>query len=287
MKDCTPQPTTPLKGRSQSKRFAAGKRKFEIPMTPMSRIFGCLFFSFLCTGTAPVVAYAVINPLVTCENITLDDSSTFQACAIGDFTGPSPAQFENGTTIYMGGYSNNYEFVQGLEQGFDTTTLTEVELSNAKTGIVVNVGRDDYDGCTVSVTTTQNGTKDDCASCTYCGNETYTADCTNIENGRMVYCETAAVETVYFPLTEAALEGSRNATNATDAPAPSPTIVREPVSAPTDTNNGSVSAPVAPAPVSAPTTASPPNATPTTSGAAGNGSLLFVLASVASLLAIM
>lgn len=38
-----------------------------------------------------------------------------------------------------------------------------------------------------------------CASCTYCGNETYTVDCTNINHGRYLECE--SVFPVLFPLT--------------------------------------------------------------------------------------
>jgi hypothetical protein len=189
--------------------------KFEIAMTTMISLPVCLFFTFL---SMPVHAYVGINPIVNCMNITLNGSSTFQACAIGLVTGPSPAQFENGTTIYVGGYSNMYQIVQGLEQGFDIVNLTQAELSNAKTGIEVNVARDDYDVCTVSITTEKNGTNDKCVSCTYCGNETYTADCTNIENGRIVDCESTSNGMVYFPLTEAALKGYMNATNTTDVP---------------------------------------------------------------------
>jgi hypothetical protein len=37
-----------------------------------------------------------------------------------------------------------------------------------------------------------------CASCSYCGQETITADCTNLQHGRQVECE--AVEPLFFPL---------------------------------------------------------------------------------------
>jgi hypothetical protein len=207
-------------------------------MNKISRLLACLFFSKL---SASAYASPAMNSIVDCTSITADGSSTFQVSAIGNYTGPSPFMLANGTTVYVGGYSTNYEIVQGFDKGFDTLNLTEVELANAKTGIVVRVVGDDFGICTVSVTA-KNGTKDDCASCTLCGNETYTVDCTNIENGRMVDCESAAIGMVYFPLTEVALGA-------------------------------------------APTSSSTSDRSTTTSGATCMNSLLFVLASISSLLA--
>jgi hypothetical protein len=59
----------------------------------------------------------------------------------------------------------------------------------------------DYE-CTVLV----NG--EECTSCSYCGQDQYTVDCTNVKQGRTTECETASVDdnnndflTLFYPLT--------------------------------------------------------------------------------------
>lgn len=56
-----------------------------------------------------VQAAASINPTVVCTNIA-DSSVTFEACAAGFFDSPSPAEFANGTKVYLGGYDYDYKF---------------------------------------------------------------------------------------------------------------------------------------------------------------------------------
>lgn len=142
----------------------------------------------------PAVVHSAtwLSPFVTCRNITADDATSFQVCATSEGTSPSPFGFENGTTVYLGGWTSSFSIVQGVPDGFD---ITEESLpEGAETNITVLVSRDDNDACTVTVTGEL-----DCVSCTYCGGNAYSADCTNLNHGRMVECEPTSG--VYYPLT--------------------------------------------------------------------------------------
>jgi hypothetical protein len=158
---------------------------------------------------AAVYSAALYNPLVTCKTITTtteDDvgvkTTSFDVCASYSATSPSPAMFENGTVVYMGGYTHYFYIYQSTAEGFQEGDAGfPVE---ADTNIEVLIARDDDDSCTVTVIMA-DGTDTTCSSCSYCGNDEakYSTDCTNIENGRMVECESADV--VFFPLSAAAL----------------------------------------------------------------------------------
>jgi hypothetical protein len=153
-----------------------------------------------------VNAAALYNPFVACKNITAEGES-FKVCATFSAFTPSPAQFENGTVVYLGGWSDHFTIYTSAAEGF--TEGEEGFPTQAATNITVLVDRDDNNVCNITVTTA-NGTSSLCKSCSFCGDETlmpsYSADCTNIWNGRMVECETT--ETVFFPLTKAAMPGA-------------------------------------------------------------------------------
>jgi hypothetical protein len=170
----------------------------------------------------------------SCKNFTVPASSDGRVlCFSGSGTGPSPAAYENGTTVYLGGFSWNYVFEKDL------------------TGLSVAVVLNDNETCTVSV----NG--EDCESCIKCAStvevtgdvfspETFTAHCTNLDQGRHVQCE--PVSPVFFPLVATYGESTGNSTAA------------EPVSSPTVAS-----------PVAAPTgSATVPSGTPAASGAAAS-----------------
>jgi hypothetical protein len=145
---------------------------------------------------------ASLDNVVFCSDIVPDaDSSSFEVCATASYTSPSPAQFENGTVVLMGGYSNVYTIVQGLKEGDESTGSL-----NEKADIEVSVSRDDSGQCDVFIT--MNDETAQCNSCSYCDNDSYSVDCTNIENGRSTYesCESSGQGVVFFPLTADALE---------------------------------------------------------------------------------
>jgi len=120
-----------------------------------------------------------------------------------DQSGPSPFEqcyestngMRNCTDGYMGGYSFTWTFVEGLENGTDTYDIPfDVFEEEYATGLKVSVKVDDDNNC-LGVTVGN----DTCTSCTVCEEKnisysSYTdlfvvsADCTNLENGRVVEC---------------------------------------------------------------------------------------------------
>jgi hypothetical protein len=169
-----------------------------------------------------VFSLAEWNPMISCKDITAD-GETFKACASYELYGPSPWEKEdpdgNIESGYSGGWSHFFTIynsaAENLQEGLDEIPM------DAATDIKVRVERDDFNVCKVTVTTTigEDGPTVDklCNSCSYCGDPdqpvqeqmgciycgTYSADCTNVEHGRKVQCE--SVETVFFPFTQEAL----------------------------------------------------------------------------------
>jgi hypothetical protein len=152
-----------------------------------------------------VDAAAFVNPIVECS--TIKGTTTFQACATAYFYTPSPAVIQ-GKPTYLGGYRSEYSITLGLKEGTDTTKLSKADTDKAySNGITVSVERDDKDKCKVTVGIKDKSTTA-CKSCTYCGNDKYTADCTNLKNGRATKCESAAMTQVYYPLSVVATSSS-------------------------------------------------------------------------------
>jgi hypothetical protein len=174
-----------------------------------------------------VDAAAFINPIVECS--TIKGTATFQACATAYFYTPSPAVVQ-GKPTYLGGYRSDYSITLGLKEGTDTTKLSKAETDKAySNGITVSVERDDNDKCKVTVGIKGKSTV--CKSCTYCGNDKYTADCTNLKNGRAPKCESAATTQVYYPLSVAATSSSPPPpapTKPTKPPPPTKPVVKPP-----------------------------------------------------------
>lgn len=162
-----------------------------------------LFLSFVATSllTAKVDGAASMNPTVFCSRVEPNSlmGPKFKVCATASFTSPSPAMLENGTTIYVGGYSTTYKIVKGLSEG-------EMFMGGPENdaGIEIGVLRDDSNVCVVSVT--MNGNTTACKKCRYCGDESFRADCSNLKYGRMMNtCESAEDDDVFFPLMAIAL----------------------------------------------------------------------------------
>jgi hypothetical protein len=176
-----------------------------------------------------VDAAAFVNPIVECS--TIKGTATFQACATAYFYTPSPAVVQ-GKPTYLGGYRSDYSITLGLKEGTDTTKLTKAETDKAySNGITVSVERDDNDKCKVTVGI--KGKTTACKSCTYCGNDKYTADCTNLKNGRSPKCESAATTQVYYPISVAATSSSPSApTKPTKPSAPTKPMAKPPVKPP-------------------------------------------------------
>jgi hypothetical protein len=154
----------------------------------------------LSTSTAGVEAAAYMSGTVEClpESPTICVGSAF-------FTSPSPAVACNDPTdpdncisSNVGGYSWEYNFVKGLENGTSTFDLEQNVIDKAETGLVVTVKIDDDSACTIDV-----GNNDTCAACSdvNCGGDAtaISFDCTNVENGRASKgCE--PLEKILYPL---------------------------------------------------------------------------------------
>jgi hypothetical protein len=161
-----------------------------------------------------VDAAAAISPIVECTTIKPSTGSSFQVCATGDWYTPGVCGGEGCDTIPQT-FGNGYDIVQGLKDGTDTSSLSEANRKKAySNGIRVSVDwvtsvDKPQVFCKVNVSVKNKLTK--CKSCSYCGNNKFTSDCTNVANGRKVQCELATPTDVYYPLTLAALSATPTA----------------------------------------------------------------------------
>ena len=171
-------------------------RVMKLVLTVISSVV-CLLFL-----TKSVHAAESFTNVVFCADTVPVDSPSFEVCATAYYASPSPAEFPNGTVVYVGGYYTTYTITQGLKEGDEPTGSP-----NEYTGIEITVHRDDYDACDVSVTVDKKTTQ--CNQCNYCRNDAYSVDCTNVENGRSFdVCESTASDSIFFPLSAVALENS-------------------------------------------------------------------------------
>jgi hypothetical protein len=160
------------------------------------------------------------SSIVECSSIS-EGTASFDACATWYEETPAPTTI-SGNTVWVGDFKNEYTIVQGMKEGADTNSLTDSAKKDVfSSGIMVSVKRDAFFECWVTVEVKGKSTM--CSSCYYCGEETYSADCTNVKDGRSTTCESTDTGAVFFPLTSAALK-------ATKAPAGKP--VSTPVAAP-------------------------------------------------------
>lgn len=139
-----------------------------------------------------VISEVWFNPTVTCDSIPGRYGTSFEVCGVSAGSGPSPVDLEDGTTIYLGGFSTTFMITKDVEEG------SHLGLLESNLGIEVEVQRDDDDSSSVTVTTPKSTEK--CTSSSYCGNDKYSADCTNLKHGREVKCESAAPMDVFFPM---------------------------------------------------------------------------------------
>jgi uncharacterized membrane protein YgcG len=139
---------------------------------------------------------AFMGTIVTC----LVDSDV---CAGNSFfTTPSPGQTcddpadpANCTTIYSGGWSWTYNFIEGFDNGTDLSLEDPDDVAAAETGLVVAITLDDDEVCEISVG------NETCAECSVadCAEFNVIYDCTNIDMGGMSM-ECVALEPIFYPL---------------------------------------------------------------------------------------
>ncbi|KAG7362855.1 hypothetical protein IV203_026215 [Nitzschia inconspicua] len=143
-------------------------------------------------------AAAYVSTTVVCLDESLDE------VCVGNsfFTSPSPGlicedpeDLENCEPIYEGGWSWEYRFIEGFEDGTDLTLEDPDDVAAAETGLVVMVTLDDdQSACEIMV---GNETCVEC-SAAECTGLNITYDCTNIDMGSMSM-DCTEVEPIFYP----------------------------------------------------------------------------------------
>jgi hypothetical protein len=119
------------------------------------------------------------------------------------FTTPSPAETcedpddpDTCTTVYEGGWTWEYSFIEGFDEGTDLTLEDPDDVAAAETGLTVSISLDDDEStCEIMVG------NETCAECSAaeCTGFNITYDCTNVEMGGMsMDCE--SLEPIFYPL---------------------------------------------------------------------------------------
>jgi hypothetical protein len=172
-------------------------------------------FAILCSALIlPCVSSFNVSD-IKCTNVDVGGGYTTLVCYYSSgeaVTGKS--RFENGTEISTGTNTALTYNVWKVDDVMDPTTK-QMKDPEIGTEIVMSVTRSDTT-CT-GVTVDSNP----CLSCSYCGgtDERFSADCSNIVNGRTVTCESAWP--IYFPLTAAALTVVQTPPTSTPSTVPS------------------------------------------------------------------
>jgi hypothetical protein len=201
-------------------------------------------------------AAAGINPIVACETFTLLCGPSQDVCFTTEFETPSPG-FNDETNVeeYVGYFINTYQIVQNVDEGTDTF---EAPLTNDQKAGRIVITRDVDNVCTwVQIN------DEFCASCSTCeetdadGGPLFSANCTNVTNGKEVFCE--GLEPLFYPLQ---LVGTNGTDMGNIAEPPEPGNMTEPPEPPP--GNGTAATP---APETTPTA---PVAAPTSINAASN-----------------
>jgi hypothetical protein len=142
---------------------------------------------------------------LSCLNYTFPDTETIrELCYVEGGTTPSPVLLENGTMFYRGGgYTSDFYFQRHNDSN---STL------GTHTGLLIRVAWEDEGGSPCQVLL--NGQS--CSSCTMCSSnatappldslfspnsfftQVFSADCTNLDQGRNVTCE--PIRPIFFPL---------------------------------------------------------------------------------------
>ena len=145
-----------------------------------------------------VEAWVALDPTVKCQpsspdicigEMALSGPSPFINCP-EDFTDES--ECEGG---YMGGWTWDFHFVEGLDEGSPTEALSEEERAEHFIGPEVFITLDDDQStCSVSLLGAP------CSSCVVCNfaESQISADCTNLPFGGIVECETPGP--MFYPL---------------------------------------------------------------------------------------
>ena len=152
--------------------------------------------------------YANAAASQSAEVMCLDDMEEI-CVGFAFFTTPSPGELcvdpDDETTcetIFEGGYSWTYSFIEGFEEGTDLTEEDAEEVAAAETGLEVTVTmEDDLSTCEITVG------NETCAACSAaeCTGFNVTYDCLNVDMGSMSM-DCVPVEPIFYPL-ETGMDG--------------------------------------------------------------------------------
>jgi hypothetical protein len=156
---------------------------------------------------------------VTCSNITSARiKNGFEVCATFYFLSCAWECLDDGITCgcvsddYIG-----YQITTGLKQGDQTDISSGMSAEDwakaFRLELAVEIRTDQTKNNTCNVLITSKGKEQKCKTCSYCGDERYSADCTNVKYGRKVKCESAKERVnggqypdIFFPLNKIALQ---------------------------------------------------------------------------------
>jgi hypothetical protein len=199
-------------------------------MLRITMLRAAFFVAFLQWSHQSANAIAGISYIVGCS--TIKATSNFLVCATSDYASGGLCDDEACQTAPVAS-GRGYTITQGLKGGTDLTILSEAKRKKAlRSGIRVQVnslGKSDGPIFNCTVTVQVQGKSSKCKACQYCGDQKFSADCTNVARGRKAQCELATSSDIYFPLQESAL----SAPPPPPIKAPVQPLVRAPVRAPT------------------------------------------------------
>lgn len=148
---------------------------------------------------APTTDNTAMEGVMTCADMDLGGGGTasrsqHHICAIVSTQVPHAAIQPNEElaaqeeTEFIGGYHYTYTILpmdDNNQQNNNNSTKTTI----------IKIGRTDGDEKLCTGVTINN---QPCQRCVYCENDLFSADCTNIPNGRNVYCE--SIVPIFYPL---------------------------------------------------------------------------------------
>lgn len=152
---------------------------------------------------ALVVSYVNGAAFTSATVVCLEDSMDEICVGNAFFTTPSPGELcedpddpDTCETIYEGGWTWEYHFIEGFDEGTDLTLEDPDDVAAAETGLVVSISLDD-DGSTCEIMVGN----ETCAECSAaeCTGLNVTYDCTNVDMGGMSM-ECVTLEPIFYPL---------------------------------------------------------------------------------------
>jgi len=167
-------------------------------------LISCSVSAFLISTSQVDAAAMAYQSIVCLENYMDVCVGTFMiwSPSIGLPTCPEDFDYEVDSydlcnNTYVGTYGYSWDFVEGVPDELKNTgNESTVDATPFLSGLSVRIEYGDGEAAPANCTVEINDVA--CSSCTICEGEGFSSDCTNIESGRMVECE--STDPFYYPL---------------------------------------------------------------------------------------